>query len=124
MKRIKNSILKTGTLAVLTTAVIFGSCTKDFDAINTNPNAATPDNVQPGFLLTGVFNQSILDPGIHERLTQLTNDVFAQYYANEGFSTQQGLTNDEWIASYWSDSHYGALNSLNNAISIGEKGAR
>jgi hypothetical protein len=100
------------------------ACTADFDELNKNPNAATEDNVNPSFLLTNVFNQSILDPGMHERITQLTNDVFAQYYANEGFSTQQGVTNDEWITEFYNNYHNSMVASLNLAIRIGENSGK
>jgi hypothetical protein len=125
MKRTKISFLKLGTgLSMVVILTLLYACTKDFDSINKNPNAATPDNVQPSFLLTGVFNQSILDPGMHERITQLTNDVYAQYYANEGFSTQQGLTNNEWLSEYYANYHNSMVASLNLAISIGKNGSR
>jgi hypothetical protein len=125
MKKIRTSILKLTTAAALVGGAAFlYSCTKDFDKLNTNPNAATPENVQPSFLITGVFNQSILDPGMHERITQLTNDVFAQYYANEGFSTQNGVTNNEWITEYYNNYHNSMVASLNMAIRIGKAGAR
>jgi len=91
MKTIRTSIFKWITSAALVAGAAFlYSCTKDFQSLNTNPNAATPENVQPSFLITGVFNQSILDPGMHERITQLTNDVYAQYYATRGSPHNRG----------------------------------
>lgn len=111
-------------IALMGLSALLSSCTKDFDELNKNPNQATPDNVQPSFLITGVFNQSILDPGMHERITQLTNDVYAQYYANEGFSTQFGLTNNEWLTEYYNNYHNSMVASLNLAIKIGTNGAR
>ena len=125
MKTIRTSILTLATATALVAGAAFlYSCTKDFQSLNTNPNAATPENVQPSFLITGVFNQSILDPGMHERITQLTNDVYAQYYANEGFSTQTGVTNNEWITEYYNNYHNSMVASLNMAIRIGTAGAR
>ncbi|HMI66479.1 MAG TPA: hypothetical protein VK517_10605, partial [Cyclobacteriaceae bacterium] len=124
MKTIRTSILTLATATALVAGAAFlYSCTKDFQSLNTNPNAATPENVQPSFLITGVFNQSILDPGMHERITQLTNDVYAQYYANEGFSTQTGVTNNEWITEYYNNYHNSMVASLNMAIRIGTAGA-
>jgi hypothetical protein len=120
MKRIINiKSYKVKSLIAFIFMIAF-ACTADFDDLNKNPNAATEDNVNPSFLLTNVYNQSILDPGMHERITQLTNDVFAQYYANEGFSTQQGVTNDEWLTEFYNNYHNSMVASLNLAIRIGE----
>src|SRR5260221_2335233 len=96
------------------------SCTKGFDSINKDPNTFPGSVVDPSFLLPGVYKASTLDPGMHERMTQLTNDIFAQYAANEGFSTQQGKTNDEWITSYYNDYHSRFVASLNLAIRLGK----
>ncbi len=106
-------------LALLVSVGIFYSCTNGLDGLNNNPNANGPSTVQPSFLITGTFNGGILDPGMHERMTQLTNDVFAQYYANEGFSTQYGLTNDEWITSFYTSYHYPFIGACNQAIRSG-----
>lgn len=105
--------------AIMMGAIILYSCTGGLDGLNDNPNAYGPSSVQPSFLITGTFNGGILDPGMHERITQLTNDVFAQYYANEGFSTQFGLTNDEWITSFAKDYHYPFVAACNQAIKSG-----
>ncbi|MBS1488480.1 MAG: SusD/RagB family nutrient-binding outer membrane lipoprotein [Bacteroidetes bacterium] len=117
----RNMTTKKVTIALVLLAGIgiFFSCTKGLDGININPNQNGIATVQPSFLITGTFNNGILDPGMHERMTQLTNDIFAQYYANEGFSTQHGITNDEWIASYWSQYHYPFIAACNQAIRSG-----
>jgi hypothetical protein len=106
-----------GSLAI---CIFLYSCTKNFDKANTDPNTFPGSVVDPSFLLPGVYKASTLDPGMHERMTQLTNDIFAQYAANEGFSTQQGKTNDEWITSYYNDYHSRFVASLNLAIRLGK----
>src|ERR1700694_2527506 len=92
-------------IGILGSSAVFYSCTKGFDTANKDPNSYPGSVVDPSFLLPGVYKASVLDPGMHERMTQLTNDIFAQYAANEGFSTQQGKTNDEWATSYYADYH-------------------
>ncbi len=99
------------------------SCTDDFIDLQKNPNAFTPENVTPSFLLADVISASVLDPGMHERITQLINDVFAQYYANEGFSTQTGVTNDEWISSYYASYHSRFIANLSEGIRLGRASA-
>ena len=111
-------------LIAFTVIALVAACTADFDDLNKNPNQATEDNVNPSFLITGVFNQSILDPGMHERMTQLTNDVFAQYYANEGFVTQQGVTHDEWVTEFYNNYHNSMVTNLNLAIRIGKNSGK
>ncbi len=119
----KNKLLKskwyvlTGSLIA---CLIIYSCTKGFDKANKDPNTFPGSVVDPSFLLPGVYKASVLDPGMHERMTQLTNDIFAQYSANEGFSTQQGKTNDEWITSFYTDYHSRFVASLNLAIRLGK----
>ncbi len=108
-------------LGSLVSSVVLYSCTKDFDKVNTDPNTFPGEVVDPSFLLPGVYKASVLDPGMHERMTQLTNDIFSQYYGNEGFSTRQGKTNDEWITSYYADYHSRFITSLNLAIRLGKE---
>ena len=108
-------------LGSLISCIFLYSCTKDFNKVNTDPNTFPGDVVDPSFLLPGVFKSSTLDPGMHERMTQLTNDIFAQYYGNEGFSTQNGKTNDEWVSSYYRDYHSRFVASLNLAIRLGKE---
>lgn len=107
-------------LGGLSSGILLYSCTKDFDKVNKDPNSFPDEVVEPSFLLSGVFKASTLDPGMHERMTQLTNDIFAQYSANEGFSTQQGKTNDEWITDYYNNYHSKYVTSLNLAIRLGK----
>jgi hypothetical protein len=105
---------------ILIACIVIYGCTKGFDKANKDPNTFPGSVVEPSFLLPGVYKASTLDPGMHERMTQLTNDIFAQYAANEGFSTQQGKTNDEWITSFYNDYHSRFVASLNLAIRLGK----
>jgi len=112
--QMKNTIIGLVCLMIFTF-----SCTDDFIDLQKNPNAFTPENVTPSFLLADVISASVLDPGMHQRMTQLTNDVFAQYFANEAFSTQVGVTNDEWTSSYYSSYHSRFIANLNEGIRLG-----
>lgn len=118
----KNIFLKSKwyILAGIAASVVLYSCTKGFDKANKDPNTFPGSVVDPSFLLPGVYKASVLDPGMHERMTQLTNDIFAQYSSNEGFSTQQGKTNDEWITDYYTNYHSKFIASLNLAIRLGK----
>lgn len=128
MKTLKNnnrSWLLFGWVAFLTTIVAWQSCTKQFDEINDDKQHFKDSQVPPSFRVAGtlssVIPNSSLDPGMHERITQLTNDVWAQYTANEGFSTQQGVTNDEWVTDYYRQYHTSFVSSLARAIILGRE---
>jgi SusD/RagB-like outer membrane lipoprotein len=109
------------TTGILLSVAAMQSCDKGFDSVNKNPNSFTPDKVNPSFLLANTIMSSPLDPGMHERMTQLTNDIFIQYSANEGFSTQHGITNDEWITDFYNNYHNAFIASLNEAIRLGHQ---
>lgn len=95
----------------------FWGCTKDFDEINTNPNGVTADKVDPSFQLTNVIFGTGMDAHIHQRIQNLYNDIFAQYFANEGFSTQRLIPNESWTNDYWSAGYYnGWVANLNDII--------
>ena len=106
--------------SILLSGITYQSCTKDFDSINDDRTHFKEEDVSPSFQVAGtlssVIPSSSLDPGMHERMTQLTNDVFAQYSSNEGFATQYGLTEDEWITSFYKDYHTNFVSQLAQAI--------
>jgi hypothetical protein len=106
--------------SVLLSGIVYQSCTKGFNNINNDPTHFKEQDVSPSFQVAGtlsnVIPSSSLDPGMHERMTQLTNDVFAQYSSNEGFNTQYGLTEDEWITSFYKDYHTSFVSQLAQAI--------
>ena len=92
-------------------------CTKDFDEINTNPNGVTADKIDPSFQLTNVMFGTGMDAHIHQRVQNLYNDIFSQYFANEGFSTQRYVPNEGWTNDYWSAGYYnGWVSNLNDII--------
>lgn len=116
-------LIRKSIIALVCLSAFVMSCTEGFDELSNNPNEFTPENVTPSFLLADVISRSVLDPGMHERMTQLTNDVYAQYYANENFSTQQGVTNDEWVTSYYQSYHSSFVANLNEGIRLGQQSA-
>ena len=61
---------------ILIACIAIYGCTKGFDKANKDPNTFPGSVVEPSFLLPGVYKASTLDPGMHERMTQLTNDIF------------------------------------------------
>jgi hypothetical protein len=104
-------------LLAVTTALALSSCTKGFDQMNVNPNEASADKVNSAYLLTTELFRTGMDVGIHQRIQNLNCDVFAQYDANEGFSTQQYDPNASWTTTYWSaDYHAGWIKNLNEVI--------
>ncbi len=93
----------------------------NFEEINTDPNAATPEQVMPEYFL----NQSILgaqmNPDTAERAFVLYWKTAGRQQGDNGsFST--GDYSDGWSSNYWNDlSRW--LKSANLAISVGEEKA-
>lgn len=101
----------------LSAAAGFWSCTKDFDEINTNPNGVTADKIDPSFQLTNVMFGTGMDAHIHQRIQNLYCDIFAQYFANEGFTSQRYVPVESWTNDYWSAGYYnGWVSNLNDII--------
>jgi hypothetical protein len=93
------------------------SCTKGFDDMNVNPNQASAEKVNSDVLLATQLFRTGMDVGIHQRIQNLYCDIFSQYDANEGFSTQQYIPNAGWNTTYWSaDYHVGWVKNLNEVI--------
>ncbi|MCE2823487.1 MAG: SusD/RagB family nutrient-binding outer membrane lipoprotein [Bacteroidota bacterium] len=118
MKKLKFQLSGLPVLALgLLVAGGFWSCTKDFDEINKNPNGVTADKVDPSFQLTNVMFGTGMDAHIHQRIQNLYCDIFAQYFANEGFSSQRYIPVDGWTNDYWSAGYYnGWVANLNDII--------
>lgn len=106
------------TLLLLATVLAgFWGCTKDFDEINTNPNGVTADKIDPSFQLTNVMFGTGMDAHIHQRIQNLYCDIFAQYFANEGFTSQRYVPVESWTNDYWSAGYYnGWVSNLNDII--------
>ena len=75
--------------AVLLSAALV-SCTKGFDEMNVNPNSPTPDSVDPNYLISPIIVSSTLEVNIYQRIHNLYNDTFAQYFAMSASRTMTG----------------------------------
>ncbi len=113
-----NKFVKLSVVGTALVALLFNwGCTKDFDEINTNPNGVTADKVDPSFQLTNVMFGTGMDAHIHQRIQSLYCDIFAQYFANEGFSSQRYIPVESWTNDYWSAGYYnGWVANLNDII--------
>ncbi|HVZ96976.1 MAG TPA: SusD/RagB family nutrient-binding outer membrane lipoprotein [Chitinophagaceae bacterium] len=105
--------------SILYTAVVlsFSACKKITD-INTDPTAASADQVQVEYFIDNSIIHAQLNPSVSER-------AFILYWAAAGHqvSDADGATfswgnyNDEWIGEYY-DNQSGALNTINSAIDV------
>lgn len=101
---------------VLLLAVV--SC-KKFDSVNTNPLAASEDQVQVEYLINSSIVGTQMDPDVAER-------SFILYWKSggrqgyEGGTLEDGYTNDGWTAAYFNKSA-DWQNKINLAIKVGEK---
>src|SRR5437764_7052730 len=111
-----NHIIRTSVL-LITPVLILSSCKKITD-INTNPVAASADQVQVEYFIDNSIVHAQMNPGVSER-------SFILYWTAAGhqISDADGATfswasyNDEWIGEYY-DNQSGALNMINSAIDV------
>ncbi len=93
------------------------SC-KKFDAINTNPLAASEDQVQVEYLINSSIVGAQMDPDVAER-------SFILYWKSggrqgyEGGTLEDGYTSDGWTSAYFNKSA-DWQNKINRAIKVGE----
>ena len=95
--------------------ILFAGCTSKFDDMNIDPNNPTPQTIDPDYLLSPALIGGTMNIDLHQRIHSLTVDIFAQYIANEGFTTDRFIPVEGWTNSYWS-SHWGWINSMNDII--------
>lgn len=103
---------------IISIALILFSCDKNFDRLNENPNSPTTDKVDIQYVLSEVMAKIQMDVNIHQRIVSLNWDLYAEYYANEGFSTQYYTPVDSWSQQYWSSDYQANwVKNLNEVIS-------
>ncbi|MDE3181844.1 MAG: SusD/RagB family nutrient-binding outer membrane lipoprotein [Bacteroidota bacterium] len=111
---IKKSIL------YATPLLLFSACKKITD-INTNPTAASANQVQVEYFIDNSIVHAQMNPGVSER-------AFILYWAAAGHQVSDadgatfswGSYSDEWIGEYY-DNQSGALNTINSAIDVGNQ---
>lgn len=108
---IRNSCL------ILTTGLLSVSC-KKFDKINTDPLAASADQVQTEYFINNSIIGAQQNPDVAERSYVLYWKVAAHQSEDEGLS--QGYYNDGWTSAYY-DQVSGWLNSVNTGIQIADQ---
>lgn len=114
MKKKLSNIILAGVLAAS-----FSAC-KDFDEINTDPNAASSDQVQVEYFLNHSIIQAQMNPDVAERSFVLYWKTAAHQQLANGIST--GGYNADWTNAYW-DQITTWLNHANTAIQIAEEKA-
>lgn len=104
----------------ITPVLLFSACKKITD-INTNPVAASADQVQVEYFIDNSIVHAQMNPGVSER-------AFILYWAAaghqltdaDGATFSWGAYSDEWIGEYY-DNQSGALNTINSAIDVATK---
>jgi len=83
--------------------------------MNIDPNNPTPATIDPDFILSNALISGTMDIDLHQRIHSLTIDIFAQYIANEGFTTDRYIPVEGWTNSYWTK-HWTWVNAMNDII--------
>lgn len=84
----------------LALTVMLGSCTKNFDSMNTNPAALT--GVGKGelpFMFSRAESSAGINQGYYQTVQNLYADLYAQYFAlnTNSFQTDRYVINDGWL---------------------------
>ena len=97
--------------------LVFASCKKITD-INTDPTAASADQVQVEYFIDNSIVHAQMNPGVSERAFILYWVPGGRQFADaDGATFSVGNYNDEWIGEYY-DNQSGALNTINSAIDV------
>lgn len=111
-----NHIIKKSTLYI-TGILLFSACKKITD-INTNPTAASADQVQVEYFINNSIVHAQMNPGVSERSFILYWTAAGHQISDaDGATFSWGSYSDEWIGEYY-DNQSGSLNTINSAIDV------
>ena len=92
--------------------------TKKITDINTNPTAASANQVQVEYFIDNSIIHAQMNPGVSERAFILYWTAAGHQISDaDGATFSWGAYNDEWIGEYY-DNQSGALNTINSAIDV------
>lgn len=115
----KKTTIKSILGASIALALSLSSCSK-FDEINTDPVAASGDQVQVEYFINNSIVGAQMEPHMSERMFILYWKTASRQHMSGGLSS--GSDNDDWSRDYWSSSWMaGWQNSINSAIQVGEE---
>lgn len=94
--------------SVLLTGLLAGSCTKNFDSLNTDPNRPSLENpaVAAGAanaLFSSAISRGLMEAGEFQRVQALYADLYAQYFATSAsyFNSDRYQMNEGWLDFGW-----------------------
>lgn len=82
--------------------LLFG-CEQGFDELNVNPNDPSLDTVDPIVLFSKTQKNATFTAHLHQRIHNLSVDVFSQYYNSGPWSIARGSVNDGFATDLWRD---------------------
>jgi hypothetical protein len=101
----------------LTVILLFSACKKITD-INTDPTAASADQVQVEYFIDNSIVHAQMNPGVSERAFILYWTAAGHQISDaDGATFSWGNYSDEWIGEYY-DNQSGSLNTINSAIDV------
>ncbi len=106
-------------IGLLITALVMASSCKKFNDINTNPLAASADQVQVDYFINNSIIATQMDPHIAERVFILYWKTAGRQQSGGGISS--GGYNDGWSSDYYSGYMSSWLNAANSAIEVGNE---
>lgn len=104
--------------ALYITPVLLLSACKKITDINTDPTAASKDQVQVEYFIDNSIVHAQMNPGVSERAFILYWQAAGHQIADaDGATFSWAAYSDEWIGEYY-DNQSGALNTINSAIDV------
>ncbi|OQY95495.1 MAG: susd and RagB outer membrane lipoprotein domain protein [Sphingobacteriales bacterium UTBCD1] len=101
----------------ITPLLLLSACKKITD-INTDPTAASADQVQVEYFIDNSIVHAQMNPGVSERAFILYWTAAGHQISDaDGATFSWGSYNDEWIGEYY-DNQSGALKTINSAIDV------
>ncbi|MDP3468489.1 MAG: SusD/RagB family nutrient-binding outer membrane lipoprotein [Daejeonella sp.] len=104
-------------MGLLITVLVMATSCKKFDEINTNPLAASADQVQVDYFINNSIISTQMDPHIAERVFILYWKTAGHQQLGGGISS--GGYNDGWSSDYYNGYMSSWLNAANSAIQVG-----
>ena len=85
------------------TTLIFSSCTKKFEEINTDVTRITPDRADPNALFGGALTYGLMRAFDFQRVQALYPDLYSEYFATTQtyFNTDRYGYNTTWTDAGW-----------------------
>ena len=107
----------------LITLIIFSACTKDFENINTNPNASEPDSIDPKIQFSYVLNRAVSGRFEQWRGNLIYCSQWVQHLSGPWEPDRYNTTNEDWLSAWWNNTYLRIGKDVTDLIAKTEDGS-